>query len=361
MKIIKKIIILGLVVFLVIFVSAYIFVRLNGRQLIISKLSTALHRHVDVGDVGVVFPLSLSVKDLKMDGYGYVKKAVVGLGVFHLLGKNLGFSSLVLTEPQLIIHKTKDAGIIFGDLPEVQMPQETNTEAVPPQESAGQENAGSPVQTQKSEDKKEDTPRFSVDKLVIHNGAVNFFDHSSGEHVFRLTIKNINLKARDISLSSSAPRTTFDLTAALLGREEKVSGGRIESRGWFNFAKKDMKGYLTVTDLDGRIFSPYYDNANGKGLTTFVADLTANLESKANDMTVRGKLKVKELAFKAAKEKDSGSFSVEDLILGGLQSLAKEITINYHFKTKMDDFKLESLSFSGNIFSPMPNKIGNGP
>ena len=352
MKTLLKFAAIVFIIFTALFIFACFFISTNGKKIVTERLSAALQKPVSLGDVSVSYPLGLKISGLNIEGYGYVKEVLIGFGVYHFLNKNLTFSSLVLIEPQLVVHRSRDSKIILGHYEEAVPPVVGEVSGAVTGEAAGPLPVPVlPVQNEAA--KKPAAPvAFAADRLMIKGGAVNFFDHSTGEGPFQVIINGIDLRAQKVSFSAQKPaRTKFELSANIAEPDLKSSGGTIESSGWMNFAKKDMKSDLKITGLDARLFSPYYSKSAGKDFKKFVADLSADLESKDNEMTVKGKLEVKDMAFEAKTGEDAKSASIESLIFQGLQSVAKEIAIEFHFKTKMDSFKLESISFSGNIFS----------
>lgn len=339
-----------IVVLTVLFIGAFVFFQTKGKQIVIDKLSAAFGRRVDIDSIQVRYPLGLSIKNFNVDGYGFVKEVSIGLGVLHLLGNDLKFSSVVFYEPQIVLHRLKDKTVIIGDLPPVTSDAQTSESPAEPEAPGQPAESAQPVvpappAPQSAKNKK--APPFSMDKLVIKNGAVSFFDHSSAEE-FQVLVSDIDLDVRHLSFNMKPARTKFNLNAKIVMPKTQTPTGEIISRGWLNLAKKDMKGELKIENLDGRIFSSFYGNAVKTDFKNIIADLFVEAESKDNDMTVKGRLQVKDFAFDS-KQKDS--HSLEDIILGGLQSMAKGLTLEFSFKTKMDNFKMESISFSGNIFS----------
>ncbi len=352
-KFFLKIIASFIVVLTILFIGAFVFFQTKGKQIVIDKLSEAFERRVDIGSVRVLYPLGISIKNLIVDGYGSVKEVSIGLGVLHLLDNDLKFSSVIFHEPQIVLHRLKDKTIIIGDVPpEVPVtlaPEIPAAPEVPDQKTEPSQPAiPAPAEPQKAESKK--TLPLSIDKLVIKNGTVSFFDHSAAEE-FQVLVRDIDLDVRHLSLVAQSTKTQFDLNAKVVIPKTQTPAGEIISRGWLNLARKDMKGEFQIKDLDGRAFTPFYGSIIKSDFTNLLADLTMDLESKNNDMTVKGKLQVKDFSIDLKKENDSGSFSTEELILGSLQSMAKGMAIEFNFKTKMDSFKMDSVSFSGNIFS----------
>lgn|GEM_PF-2487515 len=345
-KIILRILLAALILTTLIFSGAFIFVAFKGKQAITARLSSLLGKKVDIGQIQVLFPLGLRFRNFNVDGYGQADEVYANLGVFYLLSNHLAFGDLVLTRPRVTIQRTKDSRVIFGSLPGAENQSASGPASQTPVDAVsrpGQETEGTRVPL-----------RFSAERLIVRNGTVDFVDYSIGNTPFRITLRNIDFRLRDAGFPLGPGKTRFDCRAFLVLADASSLAGKIEGRGWVDFARKDMQAKLTVSDLDGKVFSPYYGESLNSDLQHIVVDLSVDLESRRNDMAVRGKLVTKDFILNAQKDKELSSFSVENLILGGLQSAAKEIVIDFKFKTKMDDFKIESISFSGNVFNQAP-------
>ncbi len=351
MKAIIKIAVNGIVIITFLFVAAVFFVNAKGKQILAKKLSEAFQAEVEIGMLNVIFPLGLHIRDFRVKGYGFVKDIDMGSGVFYLFRKDLNFSYIVLNQPQLTVHRTKTNTFGVGEPPKEEKPQEDQAapaQAVPDEQDVGQKPLPPPDQRVSSRD----IPHFNVDRFVVKNGVVNFFDYSKEEGISHLTVKNVDIKLRDMSYPFRSGKTHFDLKAAVLGDDpaKQSSAGSLSGRGWADFMKKDMKGELKVADLNAAAFLIQLGIPLSEELKNFMGDLSLDLESQNNAMTVKGKLQVKDFAFNLSKGGDEKNQSLESMLLEGLQSLAKEVQIEFQFKTKMDDFKVESVSFTGNIF-----------
>lgn len=345
-KIIIRILLVAFIVTTLIFSGAFVFVALKGKQTVTTRLSSLLGRKVDIGQIQVLFPLGLRFKNFNVDGCGQIDEVYANLGVFYLLSNHLAFDDLVLTRPKVMIQRTKDSGIIFGNPSEVQNQVVSGLVS----ETAARD-VSRPVQ--KTEGLKNPF-RFSAERLIVKDGTVNFVDNSMNDKPFRIMLRNIDLRLRDVTFPLSSGKTRFDGRALLAQPDASSPAGKIEGHGWVDFAKKDMQARLQVSALDGKAFSPYYGESLNSDFQHIVVDLSVDLESRRNDMAVYGKFVTKDFILNAQKDNEFASFSVESLILGGLQSAAKEIVVDFRFKTKMDDFKIESISFSGNVLSQVP-------
>ncbi len=353
MKFILRMIAVALITLTALFVLAFVVVRANGKQMVTGKLASAFHRNVTIEHISVVYPLGIRIQNLFIDGYGSIKEIDIGFGVFYLFQKNLTFSTLVLTEPKITVRRLQDFAIVLGDAPK---PESDLTQGQPndaPGAVLDSQGAVAAIQAPNVPAKKEirtESPiKLVVNYLVVNDGAVSFVDQSS-DKVLQFTVDHINLRARNVAFSNDSRDTKFDFTASLAGAGEESSAGHLEGRGWLNVAQRNMKASFKLAGLNGGAFLPFYQKAMGDKIQDIKADLSADLESKNNDMTVKGSLQVKDFSSKKEGGEDKGDISVEDLIMSGLKSIAKEISIDFGFKTKMDRFKVESISFSGNIF-----------
>jgi hypothetical protein len=142
--------------------------------------------------------------------------------------------------------------------------------------------------------------------------------------------------------------TKFDFSAAVASPSGQLPSGALKSEGWVNFVRKDMLAKISVQNLDGSLFRPFYKDFLSEDVRGVTVNLSTDLVSKNNDMVVKGQLSLKSHAVKKDEPKDD-SFSIEDFVLKGLQSSGMEIVTNFHFKTKMDSFKIDSIPFSGKV------------
>ncbi len=82
------------------------------------------------------------------------------------------------------------------------------------------------------------------------------------------------------------------------------------------------------------------------------AGLNARLVSKNNLMRVKGDLQLSRFLTSVKKEtsrESKKSESVDKIIFGALSSLNVDIGAKFSFETKMDDFRLSKVAFSGNV------------
>lgn len=360
----KKIVLIILVVIVILLAAGYIF-NAYGKDFVQVRLSAILNVPVSIGSIGIG-PFGLEVKDLSASGYGDVKEAHLGWALFNM--RKLHFSTLSLFEPYLVIQKTQDGKIIFGDRPaniaRQEVPQNSSSAQAQAVSDAGADSKKDVSRAPKIADIKTEPKKnnrsYAIDRLIIKGGRINFRDYVDTREVL-VNLNNIQLKASKIVFPYQSQDTTFNLAVSVAGPDGKSSGGQIEGRGWVNLVGKNMKAEFSLRDLDGRIFLPYYQKSLKRDLENGFMNLAVNMESKNNDMTVKCRLTIKGLRFKSVESADADSFSVEDLLLSGLQAVGKEFSVDFNFKTKMDDFKVASIPFAGSILNPTFEKSEVAP
>jgi len=168
---------------------------------------------------------------------------------------------------------------------------------------------------------------WKISKLQIRKGSVEYF--KSLDYKFAFSLENVFLTAEDIIFPLKPVHTNFHLTGILDKDKFPLSGSRVEGAGWIDLIQKDMSSRFKVLEKDDR------------------AGLTANIVSKNNQMRVEGDIQVRNLSF--TPETETQEESVQNMIFGALSSMGVAIGAKYSFETKMDDFKISNISFSGNV------------
>ena len=323
-------------------IASYIFLRINGKAIVTEKLSEALHRKVTMTDIRLSFPLGLYIKNFQIQDCLSTREARVNLSPLAILNNHVRFSSFHLVEPVILLQKTADGRFTFGEIQGEKAAAADSSAVVTPPASSD-----IPAIIKQAEQKRGDL-KFLVGRLLITNGQVKFVDYSVEGEPFRFTVNEINLKASKFSYPVDKMDTKFDFSAVVANLNPDLPAGKMESGGSVNFDKKNMLAKIQIENLDGSLFKPFYKDflTDVRGVTV---NLSSELVSKNNDMMVKGRLAIKSHPVPKDPAEDSGSFSVEDFILKGLQASGAEIVTNFQFKTKMDSFRIDSIPFSGTV------------
>ena len=167
-----------------------------------------------------------------------------------------------------------------------------------------------------------------VTQLVVNGGTYNYVGR--GENPLRFRVEDIRLEAVYILIPLASVHTNFKFFGRLAQEKNPLSGSRVESSVWVDWAKKDMEGTLQVVDPSGH------------------AGLTAQAVSENNDMTVAGDLKMASLP---SVSQSQDAMAVNELISGVLSAAGVEIGAKFSFKTKMDDLQISNIAFSGKVIA----------
>ena len=307
----KKIII-GLVVFIVVsFMGLSFYLSLYGKELFLLALNNAFKRPVSVGKIAYQFPLGLRAEKLRVEGIAEASSVEVQIAVQSLFEKKIHFSNVKINQPVITFVKVHNAPEILNS-PASEAPPVEPPVAVTP--SPSEKPA---VITQ-------------IDRLVIKQGQLNY---QNNDLAFQLA--NIDLKAHDLILPARSVKTDFHLKARVIKENMPFSGGDVEGQGWFNLVQKDMQVNLKISHPDGPI------------------ELTANMLSEHNDMTVRGKFSLGQFKndHKTAKAKTPSpdNTPVQQAFSYAVSSMGLGINARFSFQTKMDDFQIGSIAFSGDV------------
>jgi len=318
-------------VFVFIFLALAVYIQMQGKEIVRSRLESILEKPVAIGDIRLSLPFNLQLNDVQVAEVLSVQRIIVGVGFINPFQNEINLSQLTLWEPRIVIPQDK---IVRGDAPEsspVGVPEQMPSPLSP---STGALNSKFHV---------------AADQLVIRNGHIQITSATPDRKP--VIIDGVEMTARHVAFPLKPMKTEFVFAAAIPGQQEQLA--RLHADGWFNLAQKDMDGKISVDGLDSGVLVAFFGGQESV-LQNTVVDATADLKAKNNDMDVRCHLKVKAFNFKTAQE----DLPLESMILEGLRSIGQGMELTFNFKTKMDDFKLQAVSFSGNVWQ---DERGNSP
>jgi len=309
MKLITKILIFSGLIIVLLFLAAGIYFQRNGKALVEQAFYTTFNKRVHIGHIGYQFPLGVTVAKVDIDNFARIPSVSVQFSPEVIFNPSqIKIASVVFLKPLAVIEKfgsgkkeEGDAGIssLGQNLLEVQAPlnKEENERNREPLGEVQEDQKGLSV---------------NIDRIIVKEGQL-YFSQNSVEKDFSFKIENFGLETNNISFPVASTQTRFNFRGILVKKNLPFSGSHLQGQGWFNLAAKDMEGQLKVTGEDEQV------------------GLSADVVSKNNDMTVKGNINMNNLLSKA------------------MDSLGFQIGGTFMFKTKMDDFQLNDISFSGNV------------
>ncbi len=316
-RILPRTLIILFIVFLAGVILCSLYIWMNGPKIVINTLNQLFERPVALNHIHFVFPFGFRISDLQLEGVLKVKDIQVQIGLPDFVRKRVRLLFVSLTEP--VVLKSFEVGKPVQE--GAALVQESN-----PLSKHGETPAVAQGELKNS------PFEIVVDYLVVDRGTLEFADAS--DKTFQVTLKDITLKAQHVSIPWGAMKTQFAGNALLFKNSSPFSGSRLQAQGWVDFYEKDMVVKVQIDDPRRNM------------------NLLADLTSQKNDMDVSGKLWLKN--FSIPEDPQTTSFSLKDMIFAALPTSGIEVTVDFHFKTKMDDFKVDAISFAGNISYERP-------
>jgi hypothetical protein len=304
---VKSIIIGGIFVFCLFFVSVVLWIRVNGKAAVERRASLMLYRPVTVSEVHLAFPLVLMLKDVNVEGLLWVKEAQVHCDLLTFFGKKFRLTRVELTDPVLTLHRTEDRQIIWAGHGDGETPVKNA-----PSKTAGQ---GHPVEA-------------VIEAMSVVNGQIHFPSHSSEDDAFEFSLSRVHLKAKNVPLSGQAVDVGFDFWGRIEGDTVPFAGDNLKGAGWINWPARNMDATFGVVNPRGKL------------------DVEVNLNARNNETMVRGRLKTRRMNLKSL---GPNTESMENLLLDAIHTAGMEVNLEFSFATKMDQWELRNIDFSGNL------------
>ncbi len=319
-KILTFIILLGILLF----IGFSVYVKLKGKEILSLKLSQAVQRSITVDEVSLVPPLHVRVRNFMVDGKRLAQGTILDVDLISLFVRKVEATRLVLIKPVLHIQKTGEKKFVVLEYAFLKIP-EISAHPIPPA-------APSTAPEEKPGGKESNTRplTFVINQLIIEDGQLSFEDQSSASPL-HVDFADVDGIVRDISFPFASRRNAFEVSALLTETSFSFSNSRVGGKGWVDVVKKDMDADIQLVEPNGNV------------------GFSAKLKSRDNALNVKGNIQLNDLGSKIQKSVESSSGSLNDFISGALRSSGIQIAADFNFDTKMDDFQIGSVSFSGNV------------
>jgi len=344
------------------FVAAHVFFNLKGKSLIINKLEKELNRKVSIGRVSTSFPINIRIQDIDVEGLCKMKEVFLAPGAYDIFNRVFRLSLIKIIRPEFAIEKTP-AGLssCLLKVSETQAPQ------LQPKSTPGQQ--------------RHRPLKLAVDRLIITDGLFDFADSQTSKQKITISMRNLNLELKNLILGKLVSQmTSFSLQADLPWREDHEKG-RVDIEGWLNLKKKDMQAKISIEDIDGIAFYPYYDewvDLENARIKKAKLNFSADVSSLNNDMTVHYRLELTDIVFKprGPDEDEHKAEKIAHAVIGIFRNLNQgKIVLEQTIETKMDSPEFgfdvirrafeDKLSKHNNGFDPqqvliLPSKLIEG-
>jgi uncharacterized protein involved in outer membrane biogenesis len=349
-KIIVKILLVLILVFILIAASFSAYVLFNARIIVVSVLEKNLGIKAEMTSLRVSLPATIIIDDLSVQEGLRIKKVVITPSFIGLLSGDFVLSQLILDEPQCKIARNADDsydfGVVFykksGDTAVVQQREET-----------------------KSEKKSKKPFRFYINKLKVNNGQVEFTDKGIKDQppfVFKL----VDFYADIFRPSLLSPaRMQFQVKGRIVNETGQLIG-LLETAGWADILGLDMDAKALLSDVRLVYLRPYYKKAFKKDLKSGDAMLTADLKSKANDLKADCHVALSNVSFKEVPQEpvageEAGTTDLTALAFSSIFNAEGGAFLDFSIETKMDHPKFEHLKIKGNFLQSRVQNILSKP
>ncbi len=304
----------------------YLFFNSLGQGFLERQLTAAFGQLVTLEYLRVNPPFGLVCDEVKVGNLFHAKSMRISFGFPDLSGRQLNINSVDLVEPVLTLVRTQGLEWKMAG-------------------TAAQPNPASSNQLPSEPKEKDKAPRATgiwINELRAHRGTVNLMDEGHGNN-FQMQLHDLELTFKKFAIPLQPVNSEFDLTAAILKTPTPFSGSKLQARGWINYPEKNMNADVKLLDPQGK------------------DSLQATLNSIHDDLTVNGKVKIKNIitGLKPESTKSADSpLNFEEMFFSAVQSSGVEIEASFYFQTKLDRFEIGAVSFSGNMGYNVPPSNG---
>jgi hypothetical protein len=358
MKRLIKFIFIILLIGVVLYSPTYIFLILEGKNIVISRIADFTQRKVTISGFGVRLPLHLEVRNLNIEGLARVDSILISPSIIGFLMGDIAFNDIEFIRPELTYEKfaTQIAEPVLS--PEgaslTVVPAEAATATVtpppaptivpptaPPTAPAPAEVTPTPAPPQKAEPAAKQQLRLVLKRIIIKDGKINFIDHATCAEPIKINIKDISFYMDNLYLLPRSLVTHFRLQGRIPWKEG-AKEGCIEADGWINLFKKDMQATVKIEGIDGIYLYPYYSkwvDLEKARIQEAKLSFISNIQGLNNNVIAECHLELNDIVFKprAPEEQKEKAEKIAEVVLDMFKALNQgKIVLNFTVRTTMD-------------------------
>jgi len=299
-----KIFIWVFAVFLVIFISASVYIAFNGRQLVVDQIEKNLKMKTSLEKISLSMPLSVHLTGLKIGDLFKADKITISPNIFSLFPGKIVLGSVTLVSPEVTLVQDSDGKL-----------------NIPKLEGGG------------------GAPPVLVTGLTVENGKINFIDKKVSPEGLTTILSGVNGRISKVMMPLTSLSADFNLNAQVQSAEFKRIGD-LSLKGWIDFRRKDMDAEFKVKDLDAVYFEPYYgDFLSEKKLLSADMNLDSTFKAKDNDLNIDTDLKLSGLVYapeEPGTEQELSIFKLEKQALDLFTDKEGNLNLEFNIETKLD-------------------------
>jgi len=309
----------------IILICGFIFYwYIHGEKIIIHRLQEITGRRVSLSSFDYIPPFTLRIGRLKIDDLLTVSSLDAVLSPWSFVKRGLFFKNIVLYYPKFSYKRNIFVG---GD-----KAKPSKTISFSPGKYL-----------RKAQGVQGNLFRLGVQNLQIKNGRFEFVDRGVIPEGLRFSLKDIDLRVDNLFIPFLA--TDFFLSAKIPWSKGGAEGVlRVE--GWLNIFKKSMEAKVSVEDIDGLYFYPYYAqwvNLEKSRIEKATLNFYSDIHGLNNLATVHCKVEIKDIVFKlrSPEEVESKEERIARAVLDIFKKISQDnkIVFEHTFQTRMDRFE----------------------
>ncbi len=331
-KILKRVI----VVLAIVFAVVYLFLLFKGRTILVRELKQMTQKEVSLGYCSITLPLNINIKNLDIKDLLKVESATISPSFIGFLTGRVVLNSVIVEKPEFTY------------------------ERFPPQAVGLTSRGNSDAVMAAAKSKVRTGIPIILRRLIIKDGRVNYIDHTVSTGGIMITLRDINLKLRNIYAFPASIITNFELSGKIPWKEGQDEG-KIEAKGWLDLIRRDMEGSFKIEDIDGIYLYPYYStwvDLEKARIEKAKLNFSANVKGVNNNVTAECHLELTDIVRKPrpAGEGEDKAEKITNAVLDVFKALNQgKIVLDFTIRTKMDR---PELGF-GNIKMAFETKMAN--
>ncbi len=283
------------------------FVNSRAESFITNVISSSTNKEVLIGNVVYKFPLSLHAVDINIGRQLQIKEVYARLNIESVFsGDKIIIKDLKFIQPNFAIYKDKDV------------------KKVPYSDGRSNSSKRNSKLGNLSSSKK----KLRINKLKVENGIIDYVNNQSKKR-FSVYLDSVDLTMNQLFFPLEDVKSEFTLKAHVNQDRLPIKASQFNAKGWINYPKKNLDALINISQKDG------------------TSALSATAKSINNDMVVEGEILLNHLL--ATQNQESSIYSVNDLVYGIVEQMDASLGANFSFETKMDNFKISKVSFSGEV------------
>ena len=332
MKLRAKVLIVVPILIVLVFGASYIFLLINGKDLVAAKLQEASRRPVTIGHFQVNPLLNIVIKDLEIKGLAKVKVLSISPSIASFFFGALALNKLEMRQPEITLERERPTtGTPSPLAAAVQAATASLGAKIPP---AIPQHPTAITFSLRPE-------RMIIKHLNITGGRINFLDHAVGADGISITLKDINFNLTNLYLLPVSAIANFELKAKIPWREGAAEGA-IAAEGWLNLHKKDLRATVKIEGIDGVYLYPYYSawvDLDKARIEKATLNLSSDLSALNNDLTAKCRLELSDIVRKPrpADEPSEKAERIANAVIDIFRAMNQgKIVLDFTIRTRMD-------------------------